>query len=262
MREIGTGTAAIETAAGRADVYLNRPDRRNAMNRDVIADLTAAIQHVDGDDEIRAITLLGTGPVFCAGMDLDMMYEYDVDDHDTLHQELGQLFDTIDNTTTPVVAGIKRAGIAGGFELTLPADFRILGREAKYGVIEVNLGIFPHQGATQRLPRLIGLAKAKELVLTGDWIDPDVAKQCGLVTDVVPDDDVDARARSLADELTEKAPRGVAAALRAFQQTFDVPLEDGLEFTHQLALHVYRTDDRKEGFEAQLEGREPEYVGQ
>lgn len=261
MHEIGTGATGIETEDGRADVYLNRPDQRNAMDRDVIADLTTAIDQVDRDESIRAITLLGKGPVFCAGMDLDMMHEYDVNEHDTLHRELGALFERIDTTTTPVVAGIKRAGIAGGFELSLPADFRILGEEAKYGVIEVNLGIFPHQGSTQRLPRLIGLAKAKELVLTGEWIDPDAAVQCGLVNEVVPDADVDDRARSLADDLTTKAPLGVAAALRAFQQTFDVPLEDGLAYANQLALGVYDTADRREGFEAQLEGREPAFEG-
>jgi enoyl-CoA hydratase len=143
----------------------------------------------------------------------------------------------------------------------LPADLRILGADAKYGVIEVDLGIFPHQGSTQRLPRLIGLAKAKELVLTGDWIDPATAERLGLVTDVVPDEAVDSRARDLADTLTEKAPIGLQNALRAFQQTFDVPLDAGLDYAHELAMDAYDTQDRKEGFKAQLDGRTPEFEG-
>lgn len=231
------------------------------MNRDLIADLTKAVETVEADDGIRAMTLLGDGPVFCAGMDLEMMAEADVAAHETLHRELGDLFRAIETTTVPVVAGIKRAGIAGGFELTLPADLRVLGQDAKYGVIEVDLGIFPHQGSTQRLPRLIGLAKAKELVLTGDWIDPAAAERLGLVTDVVPDTEVDTRAKALADTLTEKAPVGLQNALRAFQHTFDVPLEAGLDYAHELAMDTYDTQDRHEGFAAQLEGRTPEFEG-
>lgn len=261
MREIGTGLAKIEVEGHRADVYLNRPDRRNAMNRDLIADLTTAFETVETDDQVRSVALLGEGSVFCAGMDLEMMAEADTQSHETLHRELRRLFQTIETTTVPVVAGVKRAGIAGGFELTLPADLRILGADAKYGVIEVDLGIFPHQGSTQRLPRLIGLAKAKELVLTGDWIDPAAAERLGLVTDVVPDEDVDTRTKSLADTLTEKAPVGLQNALRAFQHTFDVPLDAGLDYAHELAMDTYDTQDRNEGFNAQLDGRPPEFEG-
>lgn len=209
MPEIGTGATIVERDGHRADVRLNRPDRRNAIDRDVIADLTEAFEEVDSDDDVRAITLLGEGPVFCAGMDLQMMHDYDVDQHDEMHRELQDLFRIIGSTTTPVVAGIKKAGIAGGFELTLPADFRILGDDAKYGITEVNLGIFPHQGSTQLLPRLIGLAKATEYVLTGDWIDPEEAERIGLVTEVCDGDAVDERAREFADGLTEKAPCGI-----------------------------------------------------
>jgi enoyl-CoA hydratase/carnithine racemase len=261
MSDIGNGHVRIEREGQRADVIISRPEKRNAMNEATVADLTAAIREVDGDDDVRAATLLGDGAVFCAGFQLEMMQEKDVADHDEFHREFRELLDTIDATTTPVVAGIKGAGIAGGFELTLPADFRVLGEEAKYGIIEVNLGIFPHQGSTQRLPRIVGLAKAKELVLTGDYIDPEEAKRCDLVTEVVPEDDVDDRARELADELTEKAPLGIQNALEAFQSTFDVPLEDGLSIEHRLAMQVYGTRDRAEGFEAQLERREPEFEG-
>ncbi|MDS0477023.1 enoyl-CoA hydratase/isomerase family protein [Natrinema sp. 1APR25-10V2] len=261
MSEIGNGHVRIEHDGHRADVIIARPEKRNAMNEATVADLTAAIENVDADDDVRAATLLGEGSVFCAGFQLEMMHAKDVADHDEFHRAFRELLDTIDETTTPIVAGIKGAGIAGGFELTLPADLRVLGEEAKYGIIEVNLGIFPHQGSTQRLPRIVGLGKAKELVLTGDYIDPEEAAQCNLVTDVVPEAEVDDRARELADELTEKAPLGLENALEAFQATFDVPLEDGLSTEHRLAMQVYGTRDRKEGFEAQLEGRDAEFEG-
>jgi enoyl-CoA hydratase len=261
MPEIGNETVRIERDGPRADVIIDRPEKRNAMNEAVVADLTDAIERVDGDDDVRAVTLLGEGPVFCAGFELEMMHEKDATEHDRFQRAFGRLLDAIDGTTTPVVAGIQGAGIAGGFELTLPADLRILGEDAKYGIIEVELGIFPHQGSTQRLPRLVGIGKAKEMVLTAEYIDPAEADRCDLVTEVVPDAEVDARAKAVADELTEKAPLGVRNALRAFQSTFDVPLEDGLEVEHGLAMQVYASRDRTEGFEAQLEGREPEFEG-
>lgn len=262
MAEIGNSHVCIEHDGQRADVIINRPEKRNAMNEATVADLTTAIERVDNDDNVRAVTLLGRGSVFCAGFQLDMMYQKNVEEQDEFQRTFRKLLDTIDQSTTPIVTGIKGAGIAGGFELTLPTDLRILGEETKYGVIEVTLGIFPHQGSTQRLPRMVGIGKAKELVLTGEYIDPAEAKQCNLITEVVPESHVDERARALADDLTKKAPLGIQKALEAFQATFDVPLEEGLATEHRLAMQVYGTHDHHEGFKAQLEGREAEFEGQ
>lgn len=259
--EIGAGNAMIERDGHRADLYLNRPEKRNAMNQDVIADLTEGFRIVDEDPEVRAVALLGKGPVFCAGMDLNMMYESDQNQHIERGSNFRELLDTIDGTRTPVVAGIKGAAIAGGFELTLPADLRVLGEEAKYGVIEVELGLFPSGGTTQRLPRLVGLGKAKEMVLTAEYIDPREADRINLVTDVVPDETVDDRVRELADEITGKSPLGIRRAMEAFTHTFDVPMSDGLDVETYLSHDLYGTEDRKEGFKARLEDREPEFKG-
>jgi len=261
MPSIESEHVSIEVEGTRADVVITRPEKRNSLTGAAVRDLTEAVRAVEADDDVRAATLRGEGHVFCAGFDLEMMAGNDVREHDALHRDFRELLDTIDAMTTPTVAAVQGAGIAGGFELTLPCDFRVLGADAKYGVIEVDLGIFPHQGSTQRLPRLVGLAKAKELVLTGEFVDPTEADRINLVTEVVPGDEVDDRARELADDLTEKAPRGVENALRAFSHTFDVPLGEGLDYEHALAMEVYGTDDRREGFEAQLEGREPEFSG-
>ena len=261
MPSIESEHVSIEVEGTRADVVITRPEKRNSLTGAAVRDLTEAVRAVEADDDVRAATLRGEGHVFCAGFDLEMMAGNDVREHDALHRDFRELLDTIDAMTTPTVAAVQGAGIAGGFELTLPCDFRVLGADAKYGVIEVDLGIFPHQGSTQRLPRLVGLAKAKELVLTGEFVDPTEADRINLVTEVVPGDEVDDRARELADDLTEKAPRGVENALRAFSHTFDVPLGEGLDYEHAVAMEGYGTDDRREGFEAQLEGREPEFSG-
>ncbi|MFC6993786.1 enoyl-CoA hydratase/isomerase family protein [Haladaptatus sp. GCM10025707] len=261
MTAIGNGHVRVEYDERRADVILDRPEKRNAMNEETVADLTEAITRIDDDDDIRAATLLGNGSVFCAGLQLDMMYEKTASEQDEFQRSFRTLLNAIDESTTPIVAGIKGAGIAGGFELTLPTDLRVLGEKTKYGVIEVTLGVFPHQGSTQLLPRIVGLGKAKELVLTGEYIDPAEAEHCNLVTEVVPEADVDERARLLADDLAEKAPLAIQNALKAFQATFDVPLDEGLATEHRLAMPLYKTHDRTEGFEARLNGRDPEFRG-
>jgi enoyl-CoA hydratase len=136
-----------------------------------------------------------------------------------------------------------------------------LGSDASYGVIEVGLGTFPHGGATQRLPRLVGLAKAKELVLAGEFIDPEEAKRCGLVTEVVDPGAVAERTRAFADDLAENAPLGMERAKRALNGALDTPLDEGLAFERALGRELGDTRDYREGFDARLEGREPNFEG-
>ncbi|MFO7927367.1 MAG: enoyl-CoA hydratase/isomerase family protein [Halobacteriota archaeon] len=263
METIGTGLAKADIDGHRADVYLSRPAKRNAMTAPLIEDVIAAFRTVDRDD-VRAITLLGEGPVFCAGMDLERMrcrVEADADVPDPL-DALSELIDTIETARQPVVVGIKRAAVAGAFELTLGCDFRVLGSEASYGVPEVELGTFPHVGATQRLPRLVGLSRAKEIVLTGEYVPPASALDCGLVHEVCAPDDVDDRARTFADRLCENAPLGLQHGKRALNEAFDRPLEDGLAFERELGRQLDDTRDYREGFDAQIEGRDTEFAGE
>lgn len=259
METMGNGTVALERDGQRLDIVLSRPEKRNAIDRDVIADLREAIDVAGDDDGVRAMALLGEGPVFCGGMDLEMMYEYDRSEHEVLHEELRGVFDALEAMPKPVVVGIKRAAIAGGFELTLPADFRIMGAEAKYGLPEVKLGVFPSNGPTQRLPRLIGLAKAKELVLTGEYVDPEEAEACNLVTEVCEPGTVDERTREFADDLTDHAPLAMERASMSFGYAFDLPLSEGLDKETELSIDLYETHDRKEGMLARLEDRDPEF---
>lgn len=261
MESVGTGLAAIEYEGTRADVYLSRPDKRNAMTVALMEDLTAAIQQASASDDVRALTLLGEGPVFCAGMDLQMMRRRVEENSDIERDTFPRLLDAIESSPQPVVAGIKRAAPAGAFELTLPCDFRILGEEAAYGVIEVKLGTFPHGGATQRLPRLVGLSKAKEIVLTGALIDPEEALACGLVHELAPAEDVDERTKAFADRLCENAPLGLRNAKTALNAALETPLERGLELERSLGKQLDDTRDYREGFEARIEDREPEFHG-
>jgi enoyl-CoA hydratase len=272
MREIGTGHARLAIDGYRADVLIDRPEKRNAMNRDVLADLARAFREADAAEEVRAITLLGRGPVFSAGMDLEMMRgrasdgDADGGESDTDRQSagdaLGELVEAIESTRAPTVVGIEGAAIAGAFELTLPADVRLLGRDANYGVVEVKLGTFPHGGATQRLPRLVGLAKAKEIVLTGEYVNPEEALACGLVAELCEPGTVGERTRAFADRLCENAPLGMANAKQALDAALDVPLQKGLELERAIGRELDSTHDYAEGFSARIEGREPEFRGE
>lgn len=261
METIGSGLAKIETDGYRADIYLSRPEKRNAVTIPLMRDLTAAFEEVDADEEIRAVALLGEGPVFCAGMDLEMMRDRALPDETVEWEWFSTLLETIETVRPPVVAGIKGAAPAGGFELTLPCDIRILGAEASYGVLEVKLGTFPHGGGTQRLARLVGLSKAKEIVLTGEFVPPEEALNCGLVHEVCESGAVDERAKAFADDLTENAPLGMERAKRLLNGAFDVPLEQGLALEESLGRGLDDTRDYREGIEARLEGREPTFEG-
>lgn len=276
MRDVGSGLARLDVDGRRAEVVLNRPDKRNAMTEQLMRDLTRAVREADDADGTRAIVLRGEGPVFCAGMDLHMMRrrhetqsvseresgEAASDEDSEIARDIfPELLAAVESTMAPTIAAIKRAAPAGAFELTLPCDFRVLGSEAKYGVLEVQLGTFPHGGATQRLPRLVGLGKAKEIVLTGEFVDPAEARQMGLVNEVVPDDEVDDRARELADSLAENAPLGMANAKEALNAALEVPLERGLRYERSLGRELDATRDYREGFEARIEDREPAFEG-
>ncbi len=260
--EIDTDKVEVERHDYRCDIYLNRPEKRNAIDQDVIQGLHTAIDSLEERNDVRAATLLGRGDVFCAGMDLEMMLGLATTQDRSPVMGLHEMFNAIEDSAIPIVAGIKRAGIAGGFELTLPTDFRVLGENAKYGAIETKLGLFPSGGSTQRLPRLVGLSNAKELVMLGNYIDPERAESIGLVHEVCSDDEVDEKAKELADELTERAPLGVQKAKKALNHAGDVPLRDGLEIEQYLAEELYQSEDAREGFEARIEDREPEFKGE
>jgi enoyl-CoA hydratase/carnithine racemase len=245
----------------RVDVVLDRPEKRNAMSEQVVEELIEAFEFAEDLDDARAVTLTGEGPVFCAGMDLEMMSTVTKGGRPQVTIEINELFDMIDEFQVPVVVGIKGAGVAGGFEITLPADLRVIGENAKYGVAEVKMGLFPAGGTTQRLPRIVGMTNAKEITLLGDYIDPMEAKQMGLVNEVCPDDEVDERTKALGDEIAERSPLGVQRALKSFQNTFELPLEEGLQRERELCRDLFGTRDVEEGFSAALEERTPEFEG-
>jgi enoyl-CoA hydratase/carnithine racemase len=250
--------ARVDREEHRAEVVITRPDRRNALDEPTLEDLTAAVETA-GSLDTRVVLLRGTGPVLRAGMDLEMMRERKGEGG--VEELFPALLSATEGLSVPTVVAIEGAAVAGGFELTLPFDLRVLGRGADYGVPEVRLGTFPHGGATQRLPRLVGLSRAKRIVLTGELIEPGIARSMGLVHELAADGAVLAAARGLADRLARNAPLGLTRAKRALDLAPETELATGLEHERTLAAELDDTHDYHEGFEARVEHREPSFEG-
>ena len=251
MRTVGSGLAAIERHDSRADVYLTRPREENALTVDLLKDLTEAFRRLDADPEINAITLLGQGDVFSAGLDTDVVTD-DPAVVDEYLETFAQLLELIDRVRQPVVAGIKAAALGPAFELTLAADLRVLDREGAYGLADASLGAFPQGGGTQRLPRLVGLSKAMELVLRDENVDPESALEIGLVHEVVDSSDVDEVAMEIADDLCTKPPIAIQNAKRSVKGSFEMPLDRGLIYERALGREAREALARAEA-EAEAE---------
>ncbi|MEW6423274.1 MAG: enoyl-CoA hydratase-related protein [Bacillota bacterium] len=240
-------------------VTLNRPPV-NSINSGLLEELNDILDKLAQSQEARVLVITGAGEkAFSAGADITEFAEIRagkkraVDVHD--------LFFKIENLTKPVIAAINGYALGGGCELAMSCHLRIAAREAKIGLPEVRLGIIPGWGGTQRLPRLIGKAKALELMLTGDHISAEEAMRLGLVNKVVPGVELMDETRKLAGRLASGAPLAMQAILRAVTKGLEVPIEEGIKFEKEGTALVFSSEDAKEGSKAFLEKRAPVFTG-
>lgn len=253
----------IERRGNVAIVRINREERRNALSRATLFAIGKAGQTLGADASVRAIVLTGTGPkAFCAGADLKErqgMSENDVREQLGLYRsELGWL----DRSPVPVVAAINGVALGGGLELALLCDLRVAAGHAVLGLPEVSIGIIPGAGGTQRLPRLLGEARAKELILFGRRLSAEEALAIGLVSRVTEAGiDVLEDTLEYIEPLAQGAPLAQAAALKAIDASFEVPLEHGLEIERSCYDVCLRSDDRVEALKAFAEKRKPQFKG-
>ncbi len=242
----------VEVADGIGTIRLDRP-KMNALNAQVQAEIAAAAVQVSGDDAIRAVILYGGERVFAAGADIKEMAPLGYADMAGRTASLQAAFNVVAAIPKPVVAAITGYALGGGLELALCADFRVLGESARVGQPEILLGVIPGAGGTQRLPRLIGPAKAKDLIFTGRHADAAEALAIGLADKVVPDADVYEAAR----ELVARYATGPALALRAAKQAVDkgleVDLATGLEIERLHFASLFATEDQKTGMRSFME---------
>jgi len=244
-----------------AVITINRPEKRNALSLEVREDLYQRVKEVDSMKDIRAAIITGAGEAFVAGADIASMKDYTVEDALNASRNGSRIFLFIENMRIPVIAAINGWALGGGCELALACDMRICSDDARFGQTEVKIGIIPGYGANVRLPRLIGAGKAKELIYTGRMIDAAEAEKIGLVNSVVSKKDLMDEAIKLAGRIS-KGPASINLAKQAINRAFDLEMDDALELSSKLYGDVYNTRDSKEGINAFLEKRKPEFTGE
>ena len=242
----------VEVAEGIATIRLDRP-KMNALNAQVQDEIAAAAGQVSDDPEVRAVILYGGEKVFAAGADIKEMADMTYAQMAERSAKLQASFTAIATIGKPVVAAVTGYALGGGLELALTADFRVMGESAKVGQPEILLGVIPGAGGTQRLPRLIGPARAKDLIFTGRQVKADEALAIGLADKVVPDAEV----YQAATELVKRYAGGPALALRAAKQAVDAGLEvdlaTGLEIERLQFAALFATEDQKAGMRSFME---------
>lgn len=239
---------------------LGRPERMNALARSTVRKLGQLARAVEKDGDVRAVILTGAGDrAFCAGADLKErrgMSEEDVRDFLALYRSV---FGALDRLSKPIIAALNGVAFGGGLELALACDFRVMASAAKIGLTEVSLAIIPGAGGTQRLTRIVGEAKAKELILFSRRMDAEEAKRLGVVTAVA--DDALAAALEMAQTFEKAAPIAVSAALEAIDAASDLPLDAGLIHERRCYERTLESEDRLEALAAFQEKRSPVYRG-
>lgn len=233
----------------------------NALNAELISEMDQAIDMVTGDEEIRVLIITGNDKVFAAGGDIKAMYQCNPLQAREYVSPIHSVYNKLAALPKPTIAAISGFTFGGGVELTLVCDFRIAGDNAKFGFPEVTLGIFPAAGGSQRLPRLIGMAKAKELMFTGDTIDADTALSIGLVNKVVPKENLIESAKELARKLSQKAPVALRMLKQSIHAGLDTDLNTGLIIELEKFCCLFATNDQKEGMAAFIERRKPSFTG-
>jgi enoyl-CoA hydratase/carnithine racemase len=251
-----------EVGGGVATITLNRPDALNALTRAMRADLAALFAWcASNPDTVRVVVLAGAGRSFCAGQDLKEGGEVETP-ADSLETKLRGDFQTLLGALPqPTIAALHGHVLGRGLEMALTCDVRIAADDAQIGLPEVALGMIPASGGTQRLPRLIGPARALHLILTAERLDARQAQEWGLVTRVVPAAELAGAARALAERMAGHAPLAMRYARRAVLEGSHLSLPDGLHLEAALAAVLRTTDDRAEGIRAFREKRRPEFAG-
>ena len=250
------------TAAGVAWVTLNRPEARNALSRAVNLELARLAVELGADPEVRAIVLTGAGEVaFCAGADLKERKGIEAKDTGPFIDAIAGGINAWANLPKPTIAALNGSAYGGGLELALACDFRIAVRTAELGLTEVRLGIMPGAGGTQRLPRLVGVAVAKEMILLGRRISATRAHEVGLVTCVVEPGALRDEVERLLGELGACAPLSVAKAKEAIDRGVDLPIDDALVLERHCYDVTLFSEDRNEGLRAFAERRPPKFLG-
>ncbi len=243
-----------------ATLVINRPPA-NALTPDLLAELGRAFAHCAEDDAVKAVVLTGTGRFFIAGADIRLLASIaSAQEGEAIAQQGQAILNHIEALEKPVIAAINGVCLGGGLELAMCCHIRLAAEGSRLGQPEINLGIMPGFGGTQRLPRIIGQSKARELILTGDPISAQEAKSIGLVSHVLPPEDLLRHAQGMARNMASKGLAALRAALRAIRSGNELTIQEGLALEARLFGGLCGTEDKREGVAAFLEKRQPHFV--
>lgn len=244
---------------GYALVTINRPEVLNALNMKLMHELVDTLESLDADDGVRCIILTGNEKAFAAGADIKEMA--DASAMEMLKRDQFARWDRIRKIKKPIIAAVSGFALGGGCELVMTCDMVVASETAKFGQPEINIGVMPGAGGTQRLTRAVGKAKAMEMVLTGRMISADEALRWGLINKVVPVESYLEEAKAWAREIASKPPVAVRLAKESVLKAFDTTIEAGLEFERKNFYLLFSSEDQKEGMKAFTEKRKPEWKG-
>jgi enoyl-CoA hydratase len=255
-------TIIVSTNDKIATVTFNRPDKLNAVNLQVIDELKRAFESFLNNADVGVIVLTGSGEkAFVAGSDISVLATYDQAAAKKYSEVGNALLSYIQNFPKPVIAAINGFALGSGCEIAMACHIRIAAENAKFGQPEVNLGLIPGHGGTQRLARIVGIGKAMELTLTGNVIDAAEALRIGLINKVVTLAELKTNAEAMAKTILSKAPTAVALAIKALNSNLEMSLENGLKYEVELFSKCFTTEDMKEGTKAFIEKRKPNFPG-
>ncbi|RLI83448.1 enoyl-CoA hydratase/isomerase family protein [Archaeoglobales archaeon] len=238
---------------------LNRPEALNAINEEVVASLEKLVEKVREERDIRVVVIIGTGKAFCAGADIKMFLRSNTFVAREIIERLGKALEAFEDLDIPIIAAVNGFALGGGCEIAMACDLIIASEKAFFGQPEINLGIIPGAGGTQRLARLIGWKKAMELCLTGDRISAQEAEKLGLVNKIVKEEELEEEVRKIAQTIASKSPTAVTLVKQAVNRGFKMGLKDGIAYERDLFALSFSSEDAKEGMKAFVEKRKPEF---
>jgi enoyl-CoA hydratase len=252
-------TIIVETHDKVGLIRLNRPDDYNALNATLLQEMIAVLKDFDQNDDIGAIVITGSEKVFAAGADIKEMADASVEDmqaHDSI-----SLYDQVKEIKKPIIGAVSGWCLGGGNELAMSLDMIVASERARFGQPEINLGVIPGAGGTQRLAKAVGKAIAMEMVLNNRHLTAEEALHYGLVNKVAPVETYLDEALKLATEIAKRAPIAIRSGKEAVVQSFETSLSDGIAHERQVFYKLFATEDQKEGMKAFMEKRDPEWKG-
>lgn len=241
-------------------ITINRPDAMNALSNKLVHELISALTAFESDEDVRCLVIAGSERAFSAGADIKEMADMSAVEM-SMSGHFFPLWDKVGKYPKPIVGALSGFVLGGGLELAMSLDVLVASETTQLGQPEINIGVIPGGGGTQRLTRAVGKYKAMEMILTGRRIGAEEAKGLGLVSRVVPKEAYLEEAKKVASEIASKSPVSVRLAKMAVNKAFEMGLSDGLDFERELFYLLFASEDAKEGMRAFLEKRKPDFKG-